>query len=79
NYREIYLRVPLSILRRRDPKALYANAAKGHISNIPGLDQQFEEPRAADLVIDNGGELSPTEIAERLFRWIRGGDRHAPW
>jgi len=49
SYREIYLRVPFSVLHQRDPKALYANAAKGRISNIPGLDQPFEEPCAADI------------------------------
>jgi adenylylsulfate kinase len=35
-YREIYLRVPFSVLRQRDPKTLYANAAKGRINDIPG-------------------------------------------
>jgi cytidine diphosphoramidate kinase len=74
NYREIYLRVPFSVLRQRDPKTLYANAAKGRISDIPGLDQPYEEPCAPDIVIDNGGEESPAQIVERLsVMWIRRG------
>jgi cytidine diphosphoramidate kinase len=73
-YREIYLRVPFSVLRQRDPKTLYANAAKGRINDIPGLDQPFEEPCAPDIVIDNGDEASPAQIVERLFvMWIRKG------
>jgi adenylylsulfate kinase len=74
NYREIYLRVPFSVLRQRDPKALYANAAKGRMSDIPGLDQLFEEPCAPDIVIDNGGEESPAQIVDRLsLMWIFRG------
>jgi cytidine diphosphoramidate kinase len=73
-YREIYLRVPFSILRQRDSKTLYASAVKGHINDIPGLDQPFEEPCAPDIVIDNGGEESPAQIVERLsLMWIRRG------
>jgi adenylylsulfate kinase len=74
NYREIYLRVPFSVLRQRDPKTLYANAAKGRINDIPGLDQPFDEPCAPDIVIDNCGEESPAHIVERLsLMWIRRG------
>lgn len=74
NYREIYLRVPFSVLRQRDSKTLYAKAAEGRINDIPGLDQPFEEPCAPDIVIDNGGEESPAQIVERLsLMWIRRG------
>jgi cytidine diphosphoramidate kinase len=73
-YREIYLRVPFSVLRQRAPKTLYANATKGRINDIPGLDQPFEEPCAPDIVIDNGGEESPAQIVERLsVMWVRRG------
>jgi cytidine diphosphoramidate kinase len=73
NYREIYLQVPFSVLCQRDPKSLYASAAKGCL-NVPGFDQPFEEPCAPDIVIDNSGEESPAQLAERLYlMWIHRG------
>lgn len=67
NYREIYLRVPLEVLRKRDQKGLYSAAASQRACNVPGIDQSFEEPRCPHIVIDNDGRSAPEEIAENLF------------
>src|SRR5271155_6202963 len=37
-YREIYLRVPLDELRRRDSKGIYAGAERGDACDIVGID-----------------------------------------
>ena len=37
-YTEIFHKVPLNELKRRDPKELYRRAARGDISNVAGLD-----------------------------------------
>ena len=68
NYREIYLRVPLEVLRERDQKGLYSAAASMTAYNVPGINQPFEEPRDPHIVIDNDGSSAPEEIAESLFR-----------
>jgi adenylylsulfate kinase-like enzyme len=51
-YREIYLRVPLDELRRRDHKGIYAAGR-----DVVGLDVSAEVPETPDLVLDNFGEL----------------------
>ena len=56
-YREIYLRVPIDELRRRDSKGIYAGAERGDARDVVGLDVPAEAPEAPDLVLDNYGLL----------------------
>lgn len=67
NYHEIYLRVPIDELRRRDPKGLYAAAQAKRITNIVGLDIPPEEPEAPDLLIDNYGDRTTDEVVEKII------------
>lgn len=51
-YVEIYLHVPLDELRRRDPKLIYARAARGELKDVAGLDFAVDEPQAPDVCIE---------------------------
>lgn len=73
NYREIYLRVPLAELERRDPKGLYARARQGALSDMAGIEHPMEEPRHPDLVIDNYGTTA-TDAAGLIWRSFAGGE-----
>src|SRR5580698_2808384 len=44
DYCEIYLRVPMDELQRRDRKGLYAAAQRGEVANVVGLDVPAELP-----------------------------------
>jgi adenylylsulfate kinase-like enzyme len=52
NLFEIYLKVPLDELRRRDPKGHYKKYDNGEIKNLAGLDLEIDEPSNPDLLID---------------------------
>jgi glutamine kinase len=65
-YCEIYLRVPIDELRRRDRKGIYAAAAHG-MRNVVGLDQPAEEPEAPDLVLETHGALSGSAAVDRIW------------
>jgi len=52
-YCQIYVDVPLEVLRRREIKGLYAGALAGEINNVVGVDIDFPEPVNSDLVLDN--------------------------
>ena len=47
NYFEVYLKIPLDELRRRDPKTSIINMTEG-IKNVAGLDLLVDEPLTAD-------------------------------
>lgn len=74
-YLEVYLRVPPEVLRERDPKGLYARAARGEVSNVVGHDLPFHEPSSAHLVLDNGApeDMKPNSdsILGALGPWGR--------
>jgi adenylylsulfate kinase len=51
-YFEVYLKVPVEELRRRDPKGIYRRFDAGELVNVTGLDLSFDEPVAADLIFE---------------------------
>jgi len=67
-YREIYLQVPVEVLKARDPKFIYARHAQGRQPQVVGRDQEPELPRNPDLVIDNDGALSPDQAVDLIWK-----------
>jgi glutamine kinase len=66
-YREIYLRVPMDELRRRDSKGIYACAQRGEARDVVGIDVLAEVPEAPDLILDNYGALDVATAADRIL------------
>jgi bifunctional enzyme CysN/CysC len=48
---EVFVDTPLEECERRDPKGLYARARAGEIAGFTGVDDPYERPEAADVVI----------------------------
>jgi adenylylsulfate kinase len=66
---EIYVATPLEECERRDVKGLYARARRGEIRNFTGIDDPFEAPERAELVLDTRTltvEQSVSAVLERL-------------
>jgi sulfate adenylyltransferase len=51
----VYVATPLAECERRDRKGLYAKARAGEITGMTGIDDPYEPPDDADLVIDTSG------------------------
>jgi glutamine kinase len=66
-YREIYLRVPIDELRRRNGKGIYERAKRGEELDVVGLDVPAETPEAPDLILDNYGALDVGTAVERIL------------
>ena len=67
SYSEIYLRVPMDELRRRDSKGIYAGAWRGGMRDVVGLDVPAEAPEAPDLALDNYGALDVATAVDRIL------------
>ena len=52
NFVEVHVATPLAVCEQRDVKGLYARARRGEIQNFTGIDDPFEPPLSAELVID---------------------------
>ena len=63
NYREIYIKVSMETLYRRNQKGLYSPGVK----QVVGVDLPWDEPTCSDYVVENDHEESPEVIVDRLF------------
>ncbi len=66
----IYMATPLEVCEQRDRKGLYAKAKAGVIKGVTGIDDPYEVPANAEIVIDTT-ELTPSEAAEQVLRYLR--------
>ncbi len=70
HYHEIYLRVTMEELRRRDPRGLYRGVINGTQSDLVGVDLPVEEPQSPDLTIENDGRWTAADVADQLWRYV---------
>jgi adenylylsulfate kinase len=49
---EIYVKCPLEICEKRDPKGLYQRARNGKISQFTGIQSPYEEPQNPEIILD---------------------------
>ncbi len=66
-YLEIYLRVPIDELRRRDSKGIYSRAERGDGRDIVGIDVPAEVPATPDVLLDNYGALDVSTAVDRIL------------
>ena len=63
---ETHVSTPLEVCEKRDRKGLYALARAGKIKGFTGIDDPYEVPENAEIVIDTS-ELSPDLAAHRIL------------
>jgi adenylylsulfate kinase-like enzyme len=66
-YFEVYLKVPIDELRRRDPKGIYRRFDAGELVHVAGLDLNIDEPEAADWIAEFEPGRSVVTLANILF------------
>ena|ERR1700722_4763436 len=74
---EVYVDASLETAEKRDPKGLYKKARAGQITGFTGIDDPYEAPEKAEILIDTehgSPERSATQILEFLERggYLRG-------
>ena len=53
---EVFVKAPLDVCIERDPKGLYKKALAGEIKQFTGIDDPYEEPLKADVVVETDKE-----------------------
>jgi len=66
---EVYVNVSLEAAEKRDPKGLYKKARAGQIKGFTGIDDPYEAPEKAEIVIDTEA-MKPEVAAERLLKYL---------
>jgi adenylyl-sulfate kinase len=68
---EVYVKCDLEVVKRRDPKGLYAKALRGEIPEFTGVSSPYEEPRNPEILVEtdvHSVEESVNQILEYLVR-----------
>ncbi len=78
----VYVATPLPVCERRDRKGLYAKARAGLITGFTGIDDPYEPPDDADVVIDTT-DVTPDEAAQQVLLHLErlgyiGPERNGP-
>ena len=68
-YIEVFVNTPLEICEQRDVKGLYAKARKGLLKQFTGIDDPYEKPKNADIVIDSSDE-NPEVLVNQILDQI---------
>src|SRR5690606_20722228 len=63
---EVHVATPIEVCEQRDRKGLYAKARAGILKGFTGIDDPYEEPENAEIVL-NTTELTPDLAAHRIL------------
>ena len=77
NFIEIYIKCPLDVLIKRDPKGLYKKALAGEITNLTGLQDTYEEPLSPEIVIDTNAKTIE-ESVNTILEFLRARGEKVP-
>ena len=67
SYREIYVKVSMDTLQKRDQKGLYSGNTKEKQTEVAGIHVDVEEPVSPDFVLYNDGTWTPQEQVKKLI------------
>ncbi|CAA9380135.1 MAG: Adenylylsulfate kinase [uncultured Propionibacteriaceae bacterium] len=71
-FAEVYVSTSLAVAEQRDVKGLYAKARRGEITGMTGVDDPYERPDTAELVLDTAevDVATSVELAKDLLSAI---------
>jgi len=70
-FAECYVKCSLAKCEERDVKGMYAKARKGEIKGFTGIDDPYEAPEKADLIVDTEID-SLSESATKVKEFLKG-------
>lgn len=66
---EVYIKASLDAAERRDPKGLYKKARAGEIKGFTGIDDPYEAPDNAEVIVDTETS-SPEASAKQIVAYL---------
>ena len=69
---EVYVNVSLQAAEKRDPKGLYKKARAGQLKGFTGIDDPYEAPEKAEIVVDTE-RTSAEDAAKQILAYLDQG------
>lgn len=73
---EVFVDAPLEVCEQRDPKGLYKKARAGQIKGFTGIDDPYEAPDRAELILD-AGTKSAEALADEVIAYLKSAGKIA--
>ena len=70
---EVFVNTPLAECERRDAKGMYASARRGEITGLTGIDDPYEVPEHAELVLDTL-RAAAADNAQRIIEHLQAAE-----
>lgn len=64
-----FVDTPITVCEQRDPKGLYGRARRGEITGFTGIDDPYEAPEDAEIVLTTT-DCSPEENARKVTEYL---------
>jgi len=71
---EVFVNAPLEVCEARDPKGLYKKARAGEIRGFTGIDDPYEPPTAAELVLA-AGDRPADALADEVIGYLQAAGK----
>lgn len=69
NFLEVYVKCPIEVCMKRDPKGLYEKAVRGEVRDMTGVQDAYEEPTNPEVIV-NSESHRPETCVEEIMRKI---------
>jgi len=66
----VYVKADIEICKARDYKGLYVKALAGELQNFSGVNDVYEEPQHAEIIIDTN-TMSAEDAAELIVQYLK--------
>ena len=66
----VYVKADVESCKSRDYKGVYAKAMKGELQNFTGVNDVYEEPQHAEVIIDTD-RMTPEEAAQKIVKHVK--------
>ena len=66
----VYVKADIEICKQRDYKGVYEKAIAGELQNFSGVNDIYEEPQHAEIVIDTE-KMDPDEAARQIVKYVK--------
>lgn len=66
----VYVKADVETCKKRDYKGVYAKALNGELQNFAGINDVYEEPQHAEIIIDTE-TMGAEEAAETILRYLK--------
>jgi len=73
NFIEVYVKCSVDVCKERDVKGMYAKALRGEIKDFTGVDDPYEEPANAEIVLETDKETIDQSV-NKVIEYLKNSN-----